>query len=313
MSSDDPHGHDKEPIILTSPRRFGKGLVIVIITIAIGAGILIPFFNQMAEIPPPVTQIRTEGPAAEEGEEEGQAPAEAGTTAISILQGAAVQGSPDYDPDAAQVPVGNSIVWDNQDTVPHTATSGTGPQDPNSAQLFDTSIINGGEESTPVELQGVSEGQTIPYYCIVHPYMTSELTIVAGGQGGGGQTQGGAGANQTGQTTGGGGAAAPAGGGGGGPTINILEGSSIQGNPDYDPEDLTASAGAEVTVVNQDTLPHTVTSGTGPQDPNSAQLFDTSLINGGESATLSLAQATPGQYDYYCMVHPYMTGKLNVQ
>jgi plastocyanin len=295
----------------------------VIVTIAIGAGILIPFFNQMYEIPPLVTQIRTETPAAEEGEEEGQAPAEPGTTAIAILSGAAVQGSPDYDPDAAQVPVGNSIVWDNQDTVPHTATSGTGPQDPNSAQLFDTGIINGGEESTAVELQGVSEGQTIPYYCIVHPYMTSELTIVAGEQGGGGgQTQGGGaaqqggeGANQTtGETTGGagggGGAAAPA---AGGPTINILEGSSIQGSPDYDPEELTASAGAEVTVVNQDTLPHTVTSGTGPQDPNSAQLFDTSLINGGESATLSLAQVTPGQYDYYCMVHPYMTGKLNVQ
>jgi plastocyanin len=286
------------------------------VTIAIGAAILIPFFDQMFEIPPPVTQIRTEAPAAEEEEEEGGAPAEAGTTAIAILQGAAVQGSPDYDPDAAQVPVGNSIVWDNQDTVPHTATSGTGPQDPNSAQLFDTGIVNGGEESTAVELQGVSEGQTIPYYCIVHPYMTAELTIVAGGGEGGGQTQeGGAaqqegGANQTGETTGGGGgAAAPA----GGPTINILEGSSIQGSPDYDPEELTASAGAEVTVVNQDTLPHTVTSGTGPQDPNSAQLFDTSLINGGESATLSLAQVTPGQHDYYCMVHPYMTGKLNVQ
>jgi plastocyanin len=286
----------------------------VIVTIAIGAGILIPFFNQMFEIPPPVTQIRTEGPAAEEEEE--QAPAEAGTTAITILQGAAVQGSPDYDPDVAQVPVGNSIVWDNQDTVPHTATSGTGPQDPESAQLFDTGIVNGGEESTPVELQGVSEGQTIPYYCIVHPFMTSELTVVAEGQGGG-QTQGGGaaqqqggGANQTAETTGGGGAAAPA---AGGPTINILEGSSIQGSPDYDPEELTASAGAEVTVVNQDTLPHTVTSGTGPQDPESAQFFDTSLINGGESATMSLAQVNPGQYDYYCMVHPYMTGKITVQ
>jgi plastocyanin len=286
----------------------------LIVTIAISAGILIPFFDQMFEIPPPVTQIRTETPAAEEGEEEGQAPAEAGTTAIAILQGAAVQGSPDYDPDAAQVPVGNSIVWDNQDTVPHTSTSGTGPQDPESAQLFDTGIINGGEESTPVELQGVSEGQTIPYYCIVHPYMTSEITIVAGGQGGGGQTQaGGAANNQTqggGQTTGAGGAPPAT---GGGPTINILEGSSIQGSPDYDPEELTASAGAEVTVVNQDTLPHTVTSGTGPQDPESAQLFDTSLINGGESAPLSLAQVTAGQYDYYCMVHPYMTGKITVQ
>jgi plastocyanin len=301
----------------------------MIVTIAIGAGILIPFFDEMFQIPPPVTQIRTETPAAEEEEEE-QAPAAPGTTAIAILQGAAVQGSPDYDPDAAQVPVGNSIVWNNQDTVPHTATSGTGPQDPNSGQLFDTSIINGGEESTPVELQGASEGQSIPYYCIVHPYMTSELTIIAGGQGGGGgQTQGGAApqqqqggeaANQTTaaeETTGGGAAPAPAPapatGGGEGPTINILEGSSIQGSPDYDPDELTASAGAEVTVVNQDTLPHTVTSGTGPQDPNSGQLFDTSLINGGQSTTLSLAQVTPGQYDYYCMVHPYMTGKLNVQ
>jgi plastocyanin len=121
------------------------------------------------------------------------------------------------------------------------------------------------------------------------------------------------------QTAGGGNqttAAGGAGGGGataGGPTINILEGASIQGSPDYDPEELTASAGAEVTVANQDTLPHTVTSGTGPQDPESAQLFDTSLINGGESATLSLAQVTPGQHDYYCIVHPFMTGKINVQ
>jgi plastocyanin len=278
----------------------------VIVTIAIGAAILIPFFDQMYEIPPPVTQIRIESPAAEEEE---QAPAEPGTTAIAILPGAAVQGSPDYDPDAAQVPVGNTIVWDNQDTVPHTATSGTGPQDPESAQLFDTGIINGGEESTAVELQGVSEGQTVPYYCIVHPYMTSELTVAAAEQGGGQTQGGGGGANQTGGTTGAGGGGATA----GGPTINILEGSSIQGSPDYDPEELTASAGADVTVVNQDTLPHTATSGTGPQDPESAQLFDTSLINAGESATLSLAQVTPGQYDYYCMVHPFMTGKINVQ
>ena len=307
MSSDDSHGHDKEPIILTSPRRFGKGLVIVVVTMAIGAGITIPLFDEMFENPPPVTQIRTEEPATEEGEgEQGAAPAEEGTTTIAILAGAAVQGSPDYDPDPAQVPAGNSIVWDNQDTVPHTATSGTGPQDPNSAQLFDTSIVNGGEESTAVQLQGASEGQTIPYYCVIHPYMTAELTISAAGQGAAG---GGGGSAQSGNTTG----AAGGGAAGGGHTINILEGSSIQGSPDYDPEELTVAAGSDVTVMNQDTLPHTVTSGTGPQDPTSAQTFDTSLINGGESATLSLAQVAAGQYDYHCMVHPYMTGKLVVQ
>ena len=112
--------------------------------------------------------------------------------------------------------------------------------------------------------------------------------------------------NQTAETAG----AAP---GGGAVTLTILAGSSIQGSPDYDPDELTVAAGSEVTVVNQDTLPHTVTSGTSPTDPNSAQLFDTSLINGGESATLSLAQVAAGQYDYHCMVHPYMTGKLTVQ
>jgi hypothetical protein len=89
--------------------------------------------------------------------------------------------------------------------------------------------------------------------------------------------------------------------------INILERSSIQGNPDYVPEVLIASTGAEVTVVNEDTLPRTVTSGTGPTDANSAQLFDTSLINGGESATLSLAQVPPGQYDYYCLDFSFQT------
>jgi plastocyanin len=306
MSSDDPHGHDKEPIILTSPRRLGKGLVMVVVTMAIGAGILIPFFEQMAEIPPPVTQIRTESPAAEEGEaEEGAAPAEEGTTRIAILAGAAVQGSPDYDPDPAQVPAGNSIVWNNEDTVPHTATSGTGAQDPNSAQLFDTGIVNGGEESPAVQLQGASEGQTIPYYCIIHPYMTAELTVTAAGQGAGG------GGGQAGNATGGG--ASGGGGAAGGPTLTILEGSAVQGNPDFDPDELTVPAGSEVTVTNDDTVPHTVTSGTGAQDPNAGQMFDTSIINGGESATLSLAQVAAGQYDYHCMIHPYMTGKMTVQ
>jgi plastocyanin len=139
----------------------------------------------------------------------------------------------------------------------------------------------------------------------------SNQTTAAGG-GSNQTTAAGGGSNQTGETAAGG-----AGGGGGatagGSTINILEGSSIQGSPDYDPDELTVSAGTEVTVVNQDTVLHTATSGTGPQDPESAQQFDTSLINAGESAPLSLAQVAPGQYDYYCIVHPYMTGKIVVQ
>jgi plastocyanin len=165
-----------------------------------------------------------------------------------------------------------------------------------------------------------------PYYQPLSPTSggneagnTGEAVQTAGGgnqttaAGGGNQTTAAGGGNQTGETAAGGASGGGGGAAGGGSTINILEGSSIQGSPDYDPDELTASAGAEVTVVNQDTVLHSATSGTGPQDPESAQQFDTSLINAGESATLSLAQVTPGQYDYYCIVHPYMTGKINVQ
>jgi plastocyanin len=152
-----------------------------------------------------------------------------------------------------------------------------------------------------------------PYYQPLSPTSGGDETGNTGEAvqtaGGGNQTTAAGGGNQTTAAGGAGGGGATA----GGPTINILEGASIQGSPDYDPDELTASAGAEVTVVNQDTVLHSATSGTGPQDPESAQQFDTSLINAGESATLSLAQVTPGQYDYYCIVHPFMTGKIVVQ
>jgi plastocyanin len=101
----------------------------------------------------------------------------AGTTII-INTGSSVQGNPDYEPDDAKVPLNENTVWKNEDSVPHTATSGTGVEDPNSGKIFDTSIINGGEQSSPVQLTGVKEGDEIPYYCQVHPFMTSKLTVV---------------------------------------------------------------------------------------------------------------------------------------
>src|SRR5829696_1532976 len=109
-----------------------------------------------------------------------------------------------------------------------------------------------------------------PYYQPLSPASggnqtgnTGEAVQTAGGgnqtAGGGNQTAGGG--NQTGASRGGGGVA------GGSPIINILEGAAVQGSPDYDPDELTAKKGDEVTVVNQDTVPHTATSGTGASDP----------------------------------------------
>jgi plastocyanin len=102
-----------------------------------------------------------------------------GGTTVTILTGSSVQGNPDYEPDDAEVPLNDNIIWVNKDTVPHTATSGTGAEDANSGKIFDTSIINAGEESSPLQLTGVKEGDEVPYYCQVHPYMTSKLTVGA--------------------------------------------------------------------------------------------------------------------------------------
>jgi plastocyanin len=117
----------------------------------------------------------TNDTSQESGVETGETAA--GTTII-ISAGASVQGKPDYEPDDAKVSLSGDLVWKNEDSVPHTATSGSGVEDPNSGKIFDTSIINGGEESSPVQLAGVKEGDEIPYYCQVHPFMTSKLTIV---------------------------------------------------------------------------------------------------------------------------------------
>jgi len=96
-------------------------------------------------------------------------------------------------------------------------------------------------------------------------------------------------------------------------TLTILEGSATQGNPDYDPKELTVTQGQTILVDNVDAMPHTVTNGEGASDENAGKLFDTSIINGGESAVMETADIEPGTYNYYCTVHPYMTGTLIVE
>ncbi|MDW0206653.1 MAG: cupredoxin domain-containing protein, partial [Nitrososphaeraceae archaeon] len=98
-----------------------------------------------------------------------------------------------------------------------------------------------------------------------------------------------------------------------GTPLTILQGSSVQGSPDFDPDTLTVKKGDKITVTNKDTLPHTVTSGTGPTDPNSAKQFDTSIIEPAATADIETTNITAGDYPFHCAIHPYMTGKLVVQ
>jgi plastocyanin len=377
--------HDESPIIRTSKKRLAQGLAIIVITMAVGAAIAVPYWNEMAQTPPPVSTIVIESPIAPEGEDEiqegteeaGEAEtggatgtgAEGGTTApatgttVTILTGSSVQGNPDYEPDDAEVPLSDNIVWVNEDTVPHTATSGTGAEDANSGKIFDTSIINGGEESSPVQLTGVKEGDEVPYYCQVHPYMTSKLTVGAASAGGataatgatagnassvgGGSSSNATTTTSTTSTSAGGntsstsgdtaasagstaGNASSAGGGGNATTttpappattaattaaatLTIPQGASVQGNEYYDPAELSIKAGDTIAVENKDTTPHTVTNGKDATDPNMGKLFDTSIINAGDSADVVTADLKPGEYPFFCSVHPYMKGSLTVQ
>lgn len=67
---------------------------------------------------------------------------------------------------------------------------------------------------------------------------------------------------------------------------------------------LTAKAGEKVTVKNEDTSGHTLTSKTAGQ-------FDTGQIDPGGSGEFT-APATAGSYDVICKFHPKMAGKLTV-
>ena len=98
-----------------------------------------------------------------------------------------------------------------------------------------------------------------------------------------------------------------------GKPLTILAGASVQGSPNFDPDTITVKKGDKITVTNKDTLPHTVTSGTGPSDPNTGKQFDTSIIEAGATADIQTTNLNPGQYPFHCTVHPYMTGKLVVQ
>lgn len=90
------------------------------------------------------------------------------------------------------------------------------------------------------------------------------------------------------------------------PTIYIRSGASNPGiQTPFDPPvanfGLTGGA-ITVTWINEDTVLHTVTSLT-----NS---FDSQMIAPGNSFVHTFYDS--GYYDYYCTLHPYMTGAVNI-
>lgn len=75
----------------------------------------------------------------------------------------------------------------------------------------------------------------------------------------------------------------------------------------YKPFEAKVKTGSKVTWKNDDKAAHTVTSG---KDATADGTFDSGMIAPGK--TFSYAFSKAGKFDYYCMVHPWMTGKVTV-
>jgi len=90
--------------------------------------------------------------------------------------------------------------------------------------------------------------------------------------------------------------------------IQILEGSSEEGNPDYEPDVAVVTQGYTVEWTNADSVVHTVTSAV-----DFGETFDSSLMDAGDVFTLDTTNLAIGEYEYLCIVHPWMVATLVIE
>jgi plastocyanin len=71
----------------------------------------------------------------------------------------------------------------------------------------------------------------------------------------------------------------------------------------FGPERLTVAAGTTVTWTNRDDIPHTVAS--------TARVFKSRVMDTDDAYSFTFE--TPGEYPYFCSLHPHMTGTIVVE
>ncbi len=95
-------------------------------------------------------------------------------------------------------------------------------------------------------------------------------------------------------------------------TVSMPSGTSVPGCEETDtcfiPSSVTINVGDTVSWSNDDTAAHTVTSGSPAAGPDGN--FDSSLLMVGK--TFDVTFDNSGSYDYFCMVHPWMVGEVQV-
>lgn len=75
------------------------------------------------------------------------------------------------------------------------------------------------------------------------------------------------------------------------------------GNFTFGPKELRVKAGTRVTWINEDDIPHTVTSTT--------LAFKSKPLDSDDKFAFTFT--SPGTYTYFCSLHPHMTGSIVVE
>lgn len=103
------------------------------------------------------------------GDEAPPPPPVGATTTVHIVPGAAARTTDAFDPNPLAVVVGvnSTVVWVNDDTISHTATSRTG--------VWDTGLILPGRSAS---FTFTAPG-TYDYYCLPHPNMVGTIIVLA--------------------------------------------------------------------------------------------------------------------------------------
>lgn len=104
---------------------------------------------------------------------------------VSITVGATSKSTDAYSPNPVEVNEGDTVIWTNDDTTPHTATSGTAPTPDGTfggnAETGGVILVKGKTQSFTFTEEG-----TYPYFCTLHPNMVGTVTVGEGGGNGNG-------------------------------------------------------------------------------------------------------------------------------
>ncbi|MDH5430907.1 MAG: plastocyanin/azurin family copper-binding protein [Nitrosopumilus sp.] len=228
-------------------------------------------------------------------------PIATGVHTVNIAEGSGTPGCEEtnecYLPYSITILVGDVVQWNNPDSAAHTVTSGNISDGHDG--MFDSGLfMAGGTFEFTFDKAG-----TYDYFCMVHPWMTGKVTVneieemvvieepesesvsepildlelLPSGT-----------------------------------IVSIPVGVAVPGceetNECYLPYEVTISNGSSVSWINADSAAHTVTSGT--VNAGVTSVFDSGLFMSGSTFEFTFDKA--GTYDYFCMVHPWMTGKVIV-